>query len=522
MSVSLSFDLTALQKFAQVVAVVLLLPGVVSAEGDIDGAGDVAAIRPNWSGPTSVVRTGLAMEVCVEPPLRRGLATHDPLFNTLGDLKGEFSRLSFWFPYPRLAVAELEPPAQGKTSWDFSLMDPIVVDFFKAAGGRPVWINFATIPEWMFKTPQRVPYPENPDQISWGYEKGSELRDPTFREVRDYFTRLVSWYTKGGFTDESGRRHESGYHFKFDVWEVLNEEDSEHHLSPELYTRIYDEVVGALRGVDPAMKFSGLALGHPEVKAAYFDYFLDPTHHKSGTPVDFISYHFYAQPEADESDETQQHTFFGQMDAYASDVRYIELLRKRLSPNTRTYIDELGTTTTDNFSLSVKIPDSYWSLSGAAFAYGYLAFARQQIDLVGGAELINYPGQVPGASLSDWKTGQPNARYRALKLLHDGIALGDRMVEIPELTLADVSNDPSLIPPRYYAAQAFTSPDGERKILVVNKRNRPLRIRIADGEGSHMDYVDVRTGDNPPASVKLQGDNVTLNGYAVAVIHLRR
>ena len=44
----------------------------------------------------------------------------------------------------------------------------------------------------------------------WDYEQGTELRDPSFKEVADYYARLLSWYTKGGFTDELGKRHESG------------------------------------------------------------------------------------------------------------------------------------------------------------------------------------------------------------------------------------------------------------------------------------------------------------------------
>ena len=34
-----------------------------------------------------------------------------------------------WLPYPRLVVAELEPPTGTKTSWDFSLIDPLTRDF---------------------------------------------------------------------------------------------------------------------------------------------------------------------------------------------------------------------------------------------------------------------------------------------------------------------------------------------------------------------------------------------------------
>ena len=54
------------------------------------------------------------------------------------------------------------------------------------------------------------------------------------KELGDYYARLVSWYVNGGFTDENGVKHESGYHYKFPVWEVLNE--GEHGMTPERYT----------------------------------------------------------------------------------------------------------------------------------------------------------------------------------------------------------------------------------------------------------------------------------------------
>ncbi len=84
-------------------------------------------------------------------------------------------------------------------------------------------MNFSTIPAWLFKTDKPVTYPADPNQVTWDYTQGTELRDPSGKELGDYYARLVSWYVNGGFTDENGVRHESGYHYKLPVWEVLNE-----------------------------------------------------------------------------------------------------------------------------------------------------------------------------------------------------------------------------------------------------------------------------------------------------------
>jgi hypothetical protein len=74
----------------------------------------------------------------------------------------------------------------------------------------------------------------------------------------------------------------------------------------------------------------------------FFEYFLDPRNHRPAIPIDMISYHFYATPTPDETPEVQQFTVFDQADRFLSLVKYIELIRQRLSPDTRTTIDEIG------------------------------------------------------------------------------------------------------------------------------------------------------------------------------------
>jgi hypothetical protein len=96
-------------------------------------------------------------------------------------------------------------------------------DFLAATEGHSTVMNFSTIPAWLFKTEKPVVYPGDPDQVFWTYTQGTELNDPSGKEVGDYFARLVGWYTKGGFIDENGKQHTSGYHYSFPYWEVLNE-----------------------------------------------------------------------------------------------------------------------------------------------------------------------------------------------------------------------------------------------------------------------------------------------------------
>lgn len=466
-------------------------------------------VNTKWKTTIATSKTVITIQVCPEPPMYRGNATHDAIYKALRDLHPDYARLQPWHPYPRVSVAELEAPSGGRTSWNFSLLDPIVEDFMRATDGRPVVFDFSTLPAWMWKTEKPVPYPSDPDQIDWNYNQGTVLRDSSMKEVVDYQVRLASWYAQGGFNDEYGQRHESGHHFRPAYWEVLNEVPSEHNISPQLYTELYDAILPAIQGVIPGEKFIGLALNDPVVQPEYFQYFLNPQNHKAGIPLDMISYHFYSDTAPDATPSVQQFTIFEEADKFLSAVGYIESIRKQLSPHTKTFVDELGSFLPDPTApkLAAPIPDSYWNLSAAMWAYVYAHLARQGIDMVAGAELIDYPGQYAATSLLNWDTGKPNARYWVLKLLHDNFLPGDKLV------------DTSLDSP-YIFAQSFLTQDGKRRILLVNKRDRTLRVSIPGAVGARVGSVDQSTGSNPPATTQMKTPVLALRGFAVVVVTL--
>jgi hypothetical protein len=477
------------------------------------GAQNGGKVTVKWNGPSRVSKTSATLQVVVNPPLRRGSGIHDTAFSALADLKADYVRYVPWLPYPKLGVAELEPPGDGTTSWDFSLIDPLTVDFLKATAGHPVVLNFSTIPQWMWATPQRVAYPKDPDKVTWNYQQGTALRDPSMKELGDYYGRLVSWYTRGGFTDELGKRHESGHEFKISHWEVLNEVDFEHNMSAATYTGVYDAIVESIRKVAPGMKFVALGLAAPAKAAETLEYFLNPANHRPGIPLDYISYHFYASPSADESPEVQQFTFFAQAESFLNTVRFIEAIRRRLSPGTGTMINEVGAISAEDGQqgrpdyVFRPIPDSYWNLCGAMYAYLYGQLANIGIDTVGASQLVGYPTQFPSVSLVDWNTGRPNPRLRVLQLLKDNFGPGDQLIETGQ-------------PNPFVYAQAFVDRKGARKILLVNKRDRPFDVAIPDAEGKSLQYVDRTTGFGPPASARIEGGAVHVSGYMVAVVNL--
>ncbi|GAB2471608.1 hypothetical protein GCM10027063_10200 [Promicromonospora xylanilytica] len=475
-------------------------------------------LQVDWTSTTGRSRTTLTTHLWTAPQLRRGSPIHGNAFDALRNLRADLARFLPWFSQLRLAVPELTPPTATTTSWNFELLDPFVEDFVAAAEGRPVVANFATIPTWMFVTPEPVPVSEDPDEIHWEYEQGTELRDPTCAEVADYFYRLASWYIAGGFTDELGMWHESGHSYRFAYWEVLCEPDVGHKLSPEVYTRLYDAVVSRLAPLDPDMKFIGLSLSHVHPDPEYYWHFLDPAKHSDETPIDAFSYHFYTQPEIINPFGTEGNTpyehwrdiFFAQADAFLDQVRHIDAIRRRLAPHAETHINELGTFPPAPMDPAPAFPEAYWTLSAAVQSYLWAKLVELGIDLVGIAEFIDYPGMNPGISLLAWETGEPNARYDALALLLRHFGPGDALVTT-SATAAHGYPDPRV------HVQAYLTVDGSRKILFVNKTAEPVRVAVPTlASSAQLEQVSADVA-NRGRSESIDSVAV-IDAYATAVI----
>ena len=84
----------------------------------------------------------------------------------------------------------------------------------------------------------------------WLHAKGDcaePLRDPSGTELGEWLSRIIGWYTKGGFTDtRSGKAYRSDHHFKWSNYEVLNEPNLQRFLraTPNVpayvrYTELY-------------------------------------------------------------------------------------------------------------------------------------------------------------------------------------------------------------------------------------------------------------------------------------------
>ena len=157
------------------------------------------------------------------------------------------------------------------------------------------------------------------------------------------------------------------------------------------------------------------------------------------------------------------------------------------------------------------IPNSYWNLTCALYAYIFGELTRMGIDVAGESQLVGYPTQFPSVSMVDWNTGKPNSRIRVLDLLRANFGPGDKIVETEPFNRSVDS---------YVYQLAVVKPDGKRRILLVNKRDRPFEITVPGATGGQEEYVDQTTGFDPPAMARLTSEKVTLNGLSVAVVTL--
>ncbi len=459
----------------------------------------------DWNKVEHVSKTTPTLQVVENPMLRKNSPIHDASFQALKNLGADYVRYVPWFPYTKMAVVELKPPTKTETFWDFTYLDSTMDYFMQATAGHSVVINFSTTPVWMWKTQSDVKYPENAYQVFWDYNQGTALRDSTCKQLADYYARMMSWYTLGGFTDELGKFHQSGHYYKIPYWEVLNEPDLEHNISPQLYTKIYDAIVGELMKISPTTKFIGISLafeGNPE----WFEFFLNKKNHRPGIPLDGISYHHYSTPSfsAQKLDEFQ-YTFFEKASSFLDKVRYIENIRKRLSPKTITTINEIGTIIGSADGENVE--PYYWNLSGAMYAFMFVEMTKIGIDVSGESQLVGYPTQFPDVSMMDWRNANPNARYWVLKLIKDNFGKGDKLVAT-SFSGEDVY------------CQAFLTAKGKR-LLLINMRNKEIQVNLpAAAKRSKVDFVDVVTNENPPADLQLSDPALTLKPFAVAIVQV--
>ena len=70
------------------------------------------SIAIDWGKTIFISKSTATLQVVVNPMLRSGSPIHDGSFEALKDLGADYVRYVPWEPYPKLAVAKLDPPTR--------------------------------------------------------------------------------------------------------------------------------------------------------------------------------------------------------------------------------------------------------------------------------------------------------------------------------------------------------------------------------------------------------------------------
>eukprot|EP00055_Hartaetosiga_balthica_P009775 m.39890 g.39890 ORF g.39890 m.39890 type:complete len:643 (-) comp6894_c0_seq2:1647-3575(-) len=395
----------------------------------------------NWEDIIALSNTTTTLQVVANPLLNeKTCPVAARAFESLAALNADMVRYVPWFPYPKVGVAELDPPnySTKATSWNFEDITPQLFAFMNATygNGHTVVPNFSTQPTWMYDT-NDWSYPTDPNTCDFQYPRGNANANTT-ELVAAYYARLLSWLVKGEFDDEFGVRHTGGPKYNLTHWEVFNEPQGCHGLTMEGYNEQYDAVVTAIReAADPEhrIKFVGLAASGSPLD--WISYFLDPNNHKAGIPRDYVSFHFYANC-PNRTDPQNYENFFVEADGFLLQAHQIASVRASLSPGTKISCDEMGVILPDdNVASPVPFPKVYWNAAGAMYAYLVGELTKVGFEVLGQSQLAGTPpqpqwdiheSQYPSVSLLDWTTGEGNGRYWVLKMLIEEFGPGDHLV----------------------------------------------------------------------------------------------
>lgn len=480
-------------------------------------------VSVQWSEVNAVSTTVPTTQILAHKYTLPDSPVHDQLFKALRDLATDDTRLQLWFSVANQVVPELKEPTATQTFWNFQYVDPLVADFYANTRGKH-HLNMSTIPRWMFAV-QPIDMPSDPGASIYRYTddtRGDLLKDPTGKQFAEYQARIYQWYTQGGFTDELGKYHKSGHHYKVDYWDILNEPDFENRITVEQFTKIYDAVTEAIHKIDPNVQFFAPEVSGSEVPWA--TYFLNPKNHKAGfLPIAWFTFHNYA--EAQDDPATWQARYFtdppkGPTDGVsahglAARAREVMKIRDELSPGTKVVMDEVGifvNVKADEEACRADEPYQafrplYWNANGANWADNFITAENLGMPLLSMSQMIGYPTQCPSISMFDKDTARPNAHYWVLYLISHNFGPGDKLVNT-HATSPDID-----------AQASITSRGG--KLFLVNTSNTSVTVNVADAftSGSLVaQVVDEASGEQPPREEPITRGQISLAPFAVAVI----
>jgi hypothetical protein len=505
------------------------------------------------------------------------------LYDNLHSLNADLVRYAAWYPYPKIGVAELEPPnyTNKTTSWKFGQeLQQMFLDTWKSvvkhdSSNKRLVITFSTQPAWMFNTTDWS-YNNETNKADWKYGRNGNWKPKTTQLVADYYGRFASWIINGEFQDEfnntitGGPKLGLGNLGGVTHWEVFNEPEGEHNLSIQQYNIMYDAIVQNIRKrVDPnhTIQFIGLSLeGHNEWD--YWNGFLNLSNHHpdvyDSIQNGYVSFHFYAKPSSRTNVTTYVEVFGKQLDIFLKEVDTIIQIRDTLSPSTKLALNEAGVIPPNDNNIDAEdVPSIYFNMAAAFYTVLYSELSVKGIDIVGSSQYCGCPSipkwnipdrQYPGVSMTNWTTGDGNPRYWALKLLLDSLDNDDTATSDDEdknknnntgrIVYSTVLGEQQQQQQQQQVyIQGRITKQGDRIMILVNKSYLqqtiilpplpipPVSLSMSDDNDNdndggfyyHVSVVDESTHDGPWKEFNLTTTTrmVTLKPFAVAIAVVR-
>jgi hypothetical protein len=367
------------------------------------------------------------------------------------------------------------------TSWDFAALDIQVAalqgntafpdtNIMQFTGNVEPWWWFANC------TSTRCPC-------------GSALADPTGAMIAEYHSRILDWYTKGGFTDELGAYHHSGYNFSFGYLELMNEVDGHCNIfigttaveRVRHWITIYDASATLLKANHPTTKLIGLCTAgqHSDDDSVTWRTFLNRSEHAPGTPwpIDGVAFHSYiaaAKPPTWQGWSAR--LVRAARGAFISSTAAARAI-KEVSPATKVFMDEvgilLGCDAPFNVSATLGVHgslSSWWNVQSVIWAMYVMEMGAAGVDMLGASQFVGWTAGPPGTpvgipaananggtpfqpqvtaggncaemSMVDWTTGNFNSRSWSMKMIIDAMGHGDKEVLVTNVTRDSVPPPP--------------------------------------------------------------------------------
>jgi xylan 1,4-beta-xylosidase len=129
-----------------------------------------------------------------------------------------------------------------------------------------------------------------------GRSEGADPQPPRDFDRYASIARHIVMHYNGGWAN--------GHHYGIRYWEVWNEPDLGKVFwagTAEQYFSLYSKIAQAVKQADPTARVGGPAIARPNDTSPYRDAFMEYVH-KTGTPLDFYSWHWYATDSEDPLD----------------------------------------------------------------------------------------------------------------------------------------------------------------------------------------------------------------------------